>query len=854
LRIAYCVKKYGIRNTQYVRHTGALLILLLLWLLVACGGGAAQPIVVSPTALPSTPTLAAAVAALALPQPPTPEVLPPGAGTAVIPPATPEAETAVIIPTVTPFPSPTPTPLPAERLDLAVTGLAEGNYEQAVDQLTAALAQSDALSPAARIESLYALGTAYGRDGRYAEAVQTFNQLLTEAPEEAPWSAYYLLGQAYAALGDDAAALTAYETYLQRNGDMAAYVQPRIAELHNNLGNDDQAIAAYEAALSAPANRFTEIATRRYLAQVYLDAGNYAAAVAQYDAIRAVAQTEFTRGEMAYLAGYADLLAGNNEAAYGRFQEALTAYPNAYETYLGLVALVEAGQPVDDYQRGLVNFNAKSYAPALAAFTRYLEQTAEPNPDAYLYQAWSQEALGDLPGALATLEQYAAVLPAEALMERGKLLARAGDVDGALQDYLAYLETYPQGPEAPFAAWWSAVIAQNRGEVDTAVARYLALADAYPAHEDAPEALFRAGLLANNSGDVATAVTHWLRVGRDYPNSEWGSAALVWLLRALPTYTGEDAAELLAQAQTLAETRPYTGYYALRARDIAQGNTPYVTETPFVLPDAAQTAVAQEAAETWLRGWLGLSPDADVRTLSPELAANPRLQIGEKLWELGEWEAAKLELEGVRQAHADDALASYQLALFFRDLGLYRSSILAAARLPVLSQQSEFDLPLFIGRLLYPVYYADLVLPLAQQYGYDPRLQFALLRQESLFESFARSSAAAQGLSQVIPDTGAYIAERLNWPNFVNEDLYKPYVGLNFGAYYLNQQLDAFDGMPAAALAAYNAGPGNAARWFAQAGADHDQFYEAVDFAETRTYITRIYEGYDLYRHLYGGE
>ncbi len=192
------------------------------------------------------------------------------------------------------------------------------------------------------------------------------------------------------------------------------------------------------------------------------------------------------------------------------------------------------------------------------------------------------------------------------------------------------------------------------------------------------------------------------------------------------------------------------------------------------------------------------------------------------------------------------------MALYFSELGLYRSSIISAASLLRQVGATVFDAPRFLGRLAYPVYYADLIMPLAQQYGFDPRLQFALVRQESLFESFARSGAAAQGLSQVIPDTGAWIAQRLAWPNFVNEDLYKPYVGLHFGAYYLSEQLRNFDGHVHAALAAYNGGPGNAARWFDLAGADHDRYVDVVDFPETRLYIERIYEGFNAYRHLYG--
>ena len=215
------------------------------------------------------------------------------------------------------------------------------------------------------------------------------------------------------------------------------------------------------------------------------------------------------------------------------------------------------------------------------------------------------------------------------------------------------------------------------------------------------------------------------------------------------------------------------------------------------------------------------------------------------------YQAAKLELEALRQDVDDDPLLTYHLALYFRDLGLYRSSILAAVDLLEATGATVFTAPKFIGRLAYPVYYDELVLTTAAEYGYDPLIQFALLRQESLFESFARSGAAAQGLSQVIPDTGAYIAQRLNWPDYVNEDLYKPYVGVAFGGYYLDQQIDAFDGSVHAALSAYNGGPGNAARWYGTAGDDIDLYVETVDFPETRSYIERIYSGYDIYRYLY---
>ena len=71
--------------------------------------------------------------------------------------------------------------------------------------------------------------------------------------------------------------------------------------------------------------------------------------------------------------------------------------------------------------------------------------------------------------------------------------------------------------------------------------------------------------------------------------------------------------------------------------------------------------------------------------------------------------------------------------------------------------------------------------------------------------------------------------------------------------YHTDQtQIEYFDGDVHAALAAYNAGPGNAARWYETAGSNLDLFVDTIDFWETKSYVERIYAGYDIYSHLYG--
>jgi soluble lytic murein transglycosylase-like protein len=87
----------------------------------------------------------------------------------------------------------------------------------------------------------------------------------------------------------------------------------------------------------------------------------------------------------------------------------------------------------------------------------------------------------------------------------------------------------------------------------------------------------------------------------------------------------------------------------------------------------------------------------------------------------------------------------------------------------------------------------------ARANGLDPALLAGLIKQESGFDPSAGSPAGARGLAQLMPGTAA----ELGVTNVLD-----PVQSINGGAAYLRQQLDAFGGDTARALAAYNAGPG----------------------------------------------
>ncbi|MGB1253563.1 MAG: transglycosylase SLT domain-containing protein [Candidatus Promineifilaceae bacterium] len=774
----------------------------------------------------------------------------------------PEAQataTATALITPSPTPTATTTPLPTEHLLAAQQAMFNGNYAVAITQFTSAIPNLG--DPSQLSNARLQLGMAQLEMGDSVAARRSFEELIRDFPTQA--EPHFFLAQMVE--GGCLDAIVHYEAYFERDPLMGSYRGPWIAACYAANDNSAAAITHYERALEGEGHFIVVYQNRLALARLYGQQNRFTDAATLYGTIRDGARTAYTRGEMGYFAAEAQIAAGDQAGGFAEYQRLLEDHPTLYSTYLGLVELVQADQPVDQFQRGLVDYHAEVYAPCVEAFVRYIdENSAEFNPEALRYLAYCYEGLGNIGTALETLDTYTIQTNSlNGIVEKADMLRRQGRWPEAIPLYQQIVDPPPQSaadsdsaegedtppppPQLigqntarPHALWWMARLHDWRGETVQAEMRYRQLATDYPDAEDSAHALFRAGYLVDEAGDRAQALAYWREAALLDPDDYHGQAALTWVL---PSSAADQ--ELLTLAEGL---EPIESYYSLRAQHLVG------RRTPFAAPEQLSFELNQAEADAYLRERLELDATANVGDLSAELRNNPHIIRGEKLWRMRQWEAARQELHYMYRANAGDPLASYQLAIYYRDIGLYRSSIAAAVGVMSKLGDTVFEAPKFIAGLAYPAYYRDLVLPEAEKYDYDPLLQFALLRQESLYESFATSTAVAQGLAQVIPDTGAYIAQVLAWPNFQNADLYKPYVGIAFGAYYLDEQLARFNEQSHAALAAYNGGPGNAANWYNLAGNDIDRYVETVTFRETRAYIERIYVGQAIYYYLYGGE
>ena len=734
-----------------------------------------------------------------------------------------------------------------------------GDYEtaaQVYDHLLALTSGGEDGDEAA-VRAQFGLGTACLRDGDYRCATDVFRDFLAAHPEsDLSPDGHFLLAEALIGAGEPLTATEEYRAYLSAGTVITPYINEWMGDALYAGGAYTTAISVYTSTIADAPDLSFQVGVREKLALVHVALEDYPAALAQYDAILDVAQIRAYRARIEHQAAETLVLAGETDAGYDRHLTVVENYPDERYAYLSLVELVEAEYAVDDFLRGVVDYYGGAYGPAVGALYRYIEAHPETySSDAHWYAGLSYLKAGS--PALAA-EEFQTLIDAypdnehwgDAWMRLAEAYADAGDVDAAVETYRQFAETALDHSRAPEALWEAARLVERSGDLEAAAEAYLDCHVRYPDSDYSPPALFRSGLQSYQLGELVDGAVAWDTLAEIYPGSSYRPAALLWLGKLRLAQGDNEAASAAFDAAVAADPH---GYYGLRAADLAADPS----SLPFPLTQYDldyDEAAGQAEAEAWLAGWLGLEGTANLGELGSGLGADLRLQRGLELWRLGRFEEGKWELEAVRYATLSDALAQYQLALLFRDIGLYRSSIICAVRIVSLSPATTvLDAPVFIARLTHPTYYEDLALENARRSDLDLLLVFALIRQESLFESLAASFASAHGLMQVIPPTGEDIYAELGWPpGYETGDLYRPYVSLRFGTYYLAQQRDHFDDRIDVALAAYNGGPFRAAHWLESAGDDPDLFLELITLHEPRIYIQRIKEHLAVYQALYG--
>lgn len=458
---------------------------------------------------------------------------------------------------------------------------------------------------------------------------------------------------------------------------------------------------------------------------------------------------------------------------------------------------------------------------------------------------------GDPEGALNLADQWLSRVPADirpaVALGRVRALVALGRPEQAADAARLLSREYPGAAEGPRALAVAATALWNRDRDAAAAALYRRIVDHHSRHPAAAEALYALGRIAETAGDARRARAHYSSLARRFPRhpltaaarwrigwsyyragqwaaarqafararphapAEWRSTALYWEARAAA------AAGDIAGARELYETllaREPHGYYAYWAR-LRLGLREVTSREPTPVLDGVQEPPPGADLYHWRR--------------ARELAA------------LGLAGTAARELRAYEKDNAGDTRIYPALAAAYADIGSLRD-VLRLQRAGVRGDE----------RLLYPTAFDHIVLPEAQRAGIDPFWLWAVIRQESFFDPAARSPAGAQGLMQLMPETGCAAAARQGI-SCDDIDLYDPGDNVRLGATHLRELLERYRGDVLRALAAYNAGVDAVTKWDQRLpAAPDDEWVESISYRETRDYVKKVLAHYLRYRSLYG--
>ena len=132
----------------------------------------------------------------------------------------------------------------------------------------------------------------------------------------------------------------------------------------------------------------------------------------------------------------------------------------------------------------------------------------------------------------------------------------------------------------------------------------------------------------------------------------------------------------------------------------------------------------------------------------------------------------------------------------------------------------------------------------------------SIIRQESEFDLSANSHAGAKGLMQLMPYTAKLVAKQAKLPYSKSRLTSDPEYNINLGSHYIAGLILEYEGAYPFAIAAYNAGPKRVKYWKKinknpqKNQTNYVDWIELIKFRETRNYVQRVLENYNVYRYI----
>ncbi|MUL39039.1 transglycosylase SLT domain-containing protein [Gloeocapsopsis dulcis] len=431
----------------------------------------------------------------------------------------------------------------------------------------------------------------------------------------------------------------------------------------------------------------------------------------------------------------------------------------------------------------------------------------------------------------------------------------------AIAAYQQFLREFPAAPESGTALLNLAQITQNSQQRTTYLDQ---IVKQFP--QQAGEALAQKATILDNLGNKTSATQTRQLLLDKYGDSD---AAVEYRWRmALQKAANQDYQAAWQWAQPIPTSNPknilapragfWIGKWALQLEKQQEAKAAF----EYVLSQFPQSYYAWRSATM-----LGLDVGNfnTVRQLNFEITPPQRtvLPAGsdtlKELYQLGQntdaWALWRTEFQNYHQPTVSEQFTDGLLrtAIGQHLKGINLVSTLEDRESP--QDQTEYQAlrqELTYWQARYPFPFFQEITTWSQKRQLNPFLVTALIRQESRFEPKIRSVAGAVGLMQVMPSTGEWIAQKIDLKEYNKEN---PQDNMRLGTWYLDYTHEQYDDNSMLAIASYNAGPGNVAKWLRTLNTrDPDEFVEAIPFEETRGYVRQVFGNYWNYLRLYNPE
>lgn len=487
-----------------------------------------------------------------------------------------------------------------------------------------------------------------------------------------------------------------------------------------------------------------------------------------------------------------------------RFAEAAQAYADAFAKFPG------ANNSQAQLRRGIAAASAKRTAEAIGALSSVPTSAGETRAEALYNLAQTYARARQWNQARATVQELQRSFPTSAFTPRalvsvGQLAQDAhNDVDAAyfLRTAVSSFQGSGDVAQAQFNLAWMAHDAKNFSESSKQLTEHLA----YYADKNTDNR-GRAGYWAardsERAGKLAEARALYQAMQGRYDANWYGYLAKQRLDTMLRSGVGTVPVKIFPADSVV-------------GRAIANLQTVTVAEESAGANDDKTIAKANELTNAGLDDWAL----EELAVVSAPMPNSPKINLA---------------IAQVYRSQEDNVRALNVLKKSFPDYSQMKPEELT---------REQWD-------VFYPLAYWDIIVQESRARSLDPFQVAGLIRQETVFNPRARSSARAYGLMQVLIPTAVLTAKKYGVERSITEEaLYEPRLNIQLGTAYLRDQIDKFGRIEYVA-AAYNAGPQRAVQWKASLPADIDEWDEAVPFKETRGYVQGVVRNRLQYERLY---